>query len=531
MARQPVNYQPAPELTQVTAAPNIQAEHARSDLRGSNAFRLAEALNVATPVVEKFAQDYERDRLNDQKAKLDHYTETFYQDHQEGAVSQAQIKDRFPETVPVIAARIAEGVGKRDADRQMGAIIEQINGDDSLRLDSTKRAAFIASKRAEIFGKIAPGNEFYSSGFASGMDSQLQQWDNSWKREAASFHEKIQAEDFSKEISTALNGGLDLESIDAKWATSSSLNHIERNRILVSTVTDLAFANDQPELLKKVPTRFLNAASKDALRKTEVQITENRMATVRQAEYLKDRARATDLASAKTEIIGNLVKGQPIDLAKYRGSPEAFAYALQMRETPLMDEATSTSNMARSEQEILNGATVGSAGSAEQLSDQVLKNPSLNPKEKQSLIAKIPKLLEGRSLMEDPTVRQPIADRLNPRLTELSASTNSTLKTLLEGRNLRSEVMKQYDGDIRRSFQAEFEETGKWPMGHRKNELIDKAVDRAEATLERLTKIGATKSDTSKAAPAAAPATAPTFDPKSQKRVEIMPGVFQYVPK
>lgn len=195
-----------------------------------------------------------------------------------------------------------------------------------------------------------------------------------------------------------------------------------------------------------------------------------------------------------------------------------------MRETPRLDEATSAANMARAEQEILNGATVGSAGTLGQLSDQVLKNPGLNPKEKRSLIEKIPKLLEGRNLMEDSAVRQPIADRLNPRLTELAASTNSMMKALLEGGNLRSEVMKQYDHDIRRSFKAEYEETGEWPMGHRKIELIDKAVDRAEATLERLTKIGAATAVRPRAAGAASPVTPSAFDPKTQKRVEVMPG-------
>jgi len=40
--------------------------------------------------------------------------------------------------------------------------------------------------------------------------------------------------------------------------------------------------------------------------------------------------------------------------------------------------------------------------------------------------------------------------------------------------------MKQDTSEIRRPFRAEFEDTGKWPRGHRKEGLIDKAVEDAE---------------------------------------------------
>ncbi|WP_177185491.1 hypothetical protein [Massilia timonae] len=56
--------------------------------------------------------------------------------------------------------------------------------------------------------------------------------------------------------------------------------------------------------------------------------------------------------------------------------------------------------------------------------------------------------------MEDSTVRQPNNDRLNPRLQELASSTNSMLQTLTKGRNLRAEVMKQYDNGDSPAFQS-----------------------------------------------------------------------------
>jgi hypothetical protein len=524
MPRQPLNYNPTAELTQVIASPNIQGERAGHDPRASSAFRLAEALGIAMPVLEKFGQDYERKKLEEQTAQLEHFKEVFAQDREGGAVSQAQVKERFPETVPVIAARIAEGMGKRDADQKTSALIAEINTNDELRLDPTKRTSFIQQKRAEMFGQIPKGHEFYSSGFAAGMDAQLQQWDNSWKREDAAFHEKVQAEGLSKEVVTAINSGQSLEPIDKKWAASSSLNHLERNKIVIDTVVDTALVNDQPELLKKVPARFLNAAAKEALRVAEVRITENRFATMRQAELLKDRAKSEELVKLKTEMLDGMAAGKPVDPLKYHKNHDAFEFAVRMKDLSLVDEVVSASHVVEVEQEVLNGATVGTSADLESLADRIRLSPRLTVQHKKGILEKLPKLMEGRTLMEDPTVRQPINDRLGPRLQALESSTNGALMSLLKGRNLRSEVMKQYTNDVRRLFRAEFEDTGRWPKGHRKEELIDKAVDRAESTLEKWTKIGGASAKQSQAAPAVAPAAGPK---PIRRSVKDMPGVYR----
>lgn len=514
------NYNPGREQVQATATPNIVTERARMDPQANvNALLTALGSEGTQRELANFNQQYEARKLEEQKAKFDWYVEQFRQDHQGGAVSQAQVKERFPETVPVISSRIAEALGQRAGKDQMQSIVEQIANDDSLRLDSTKRAAFLAQKRAEMTANVGTGNEFYGAGLVQGIDKTIAQHEINWQTETAQYHGKVQAEQFSGEVVTALNSEKPedaLLALDAKFKTSSSLNDLERNKIVVASAIDLAFTSDDPKVLQKIPQRFLNVDSKAALIKAQVQLTDRRMTDFRNGQYLKEVKRTEDQRAAKVGIVGKVAAGEDVDPAAYRSDPETFQFALSMREVSRVDESTSTARMQALRNEILTQNTAGPGGSLADYTDKIVANRELNPTDRKKLLDELPKLIEGRNLMADDLVRQPVTDRLNPRLQALEQSTNSAIQSLLTGRNLRSEVMKGYDLDIRRSFQAEFEETGKWPTGHRKLELVDKAVERAEKRLEEATKIGSgTPASAAPRAPAPAPkASAPRQLPK-----------------
>jgi hypothetical protein len=515
------NYSPGQERVQVTASPTLISEKARFDPQ-ENVNRLLAAFGMESTQNElaRMNQDHEARKLRDQQVKFDWYVEQFQKDHAGGAVSQAQIKERFPETVPVIASRIAEAVGHQEGKKQFQGVIDEIAANDGLRLDSTARAAFLAKRRAEITSTVGQSHDFYGAGMVSAIDKLVAQHEQNWGSETAAYHQKAQAEQFSGEVVEALNNGKPeaLDGLDARYKASSSLNDLERKKLVVDTAIDLAFTNDDPEVLRNVPQAFLNAEHKAALAKAKVQLTDRRMADFFNAQRLTEVRRAEDRRTAKKEIIGKVVEGEAIDPAMYRDDDEKYQFALEMRRSPRIEESLSFANAQAVRGAILSQSTVGSMGSEEGIADHILANRELNPKEKQALIAELPKLIEGRNLMADDLVRQPVSDRLAPRLQALEQSTNSAIQSLLTGRNLRSEVMKGYDLDIRRSFMAEFEETGRWPTGHRKLELIDKAVDRAEKRLEDATRItGGSASPaanrTPQGAPKAAPAPAPTATP------------------
>lgn len=514
MPRNATNYQPTPELTQVTATPNIQTQQASADPRANSAFQLAEALGVAAPQLEKFNDDWQKRKQDEQTQKLDSYVERFRRDNAEGAVSKAQVKGMFPEVVPVIAARIAEEVGKKHAATQIGTIIDEINTNDAVRLDSTARNAFIQKKRQELLGTIKPDNEFYANGFVKGMDAQLSQYENAWKSQTADYHQKVQTEGFSQEVATTLDGDGDLLALDQKYGKSSSLNNLERKKIVTATAVDRALASDDPSVLDKVPQLFHNPDSKALFARTKLQIQEHRMSTFRYGQQMQEYQRAEELRKGKLEIVQNLASGQAIDPKKYAQKPELFQFAIQMRDTPLVDESVSKAAASAFENSVLSSATIGSAGTTNDLVAAIAAHPSMNPKDKQALIEKAPKLMEGRQLMKDDVVRQQFSDRLNP-LFDMLEKSPTTMLAHLGGKSPRTDVMRGFDNEIQRSFTAFYETNGKWPTGFEKKELVDKAIEKSEAHLERLSKFGNTPAQSSAAKP-----NKPVALPKGVTKIE-----------
>lgn len=504
MARVQVGYSPRAEALQTTAAPNVATETARFDPRASSAYQLAEALGKAQPVLDQFQQDYERKKAQEellQNMKIDSYREQFKRDNGDGAVTQAQIKERFPETVPVVQARVAESIGLDFGRKQINSVIDEINKNDELRLDSTKRNEFLKTKRAEIVGGLAKDNEFYSAGVIKGIDQELRGWENGWQRETATYHTKVQGEAFATEVGQVLAAGGDLTAIDKKWAASSSLNNAERKKLVVDTVIAKAYAEDNPALLAKVPTVFLNDEYKKQLKQADLQIQQIRIGKVRDARFLEQSAREDATRLAKTDMIKKVASGQQVDPGMYRNDPEAFNYAMQLKDAGRLPDVVSVGNATKVRTAILNGSTVGTM-SQNQVIDQVMANPALNPKEKQALIADVPKLMEGMILLKDEGVQSALSTRIDARLKVLEGSTNAKIQALITGGNLRAQAMQVFQQGLESSFTAYFEDNKQWPTGKAKQDIIRVETEKAERLIEELTRIGTSSAPTG---PGAAP--------------------------
>ena len=492
MARVQVGYSPRAEALQTTAAPNVATEQARFDPRASSAFQLAEALGKAQPVLDQFQQDYERKKAQEtllQNMKIDAYKEQFQRDNADGAVTAAQVKEKYPEVVPVVAARVAESLGLDYGKKQINSIIDEINKNDELRLDSAKRNEFLKTKRAEIVGGLAKDNEFYSSGVIKGIDQELRGWENGWQRETANYHTKVQGEAFATEVGQVLAAGGDLTAVDKKWGASSSLNNAERKKLVVDTVIAKAYADDNPALLAKVPTVFLNDEYKKQLKQAELQIQQIRIGKVRDARFLEQSAREDATRLAKTDMIKKVASGQQVDPGMYRNDPEAFNYAMQLKDAGRLPDVVSVGNATKVRTAILNGSTVGTM-SQNQVIDQVMANPALNPKEKQALIADIPKLMEGMILLKDEGVQSALSTRIDARLKVLEGSTNAKIQALITGGNLRAQAMQVFQQGLESSFTAYFEDNKQWPTGKAKQDIIRVETEKAERLIEELTRIG-----------------------------------------
>lgn len=516
MARVQVGYDPRAEALQTTAAPNIATEQARFDPRASSAYQLAEALGKAQPILDQFNQDYERKKAQDtllQNMKIEGYKEQFKRDNASGAVTEAQVKQKFPELVPVVAARVAESIGLDFGRTQINSVIDEINKDDTLRLDTNARTAFLKKKRDEIVGGLAKGNEFYSAGVIKGIDQELRGWENGWQRDTANYHTKVQGEAFATEVGQVLAAGGDLTEVDKKWSTSSSLNNAERKKLVVDTVIAKAYADDNPALLSKVPTVFLNDEYKKQLKQAELQISQIRIGKVRDARFLEQSAREDATRKSKTDMIGRVARGESIDPGMYRGDPEAFNYAMQLKDAGRLPDVQSVSTATRVRSAILNGSTVGTMNQ-NQVIDQIMANPAMNPKEKQALIADVPKLMEGMLILKDEGVQTAMTTRIDARLKVLEGSTNAKIQALITGGNLRAQAMQVFQQGLESSFTAYFEDNKQWPTGKAKQDIIRVETEKAERLIEELTRIGTSTTPTGPAqTPPARPAATPRPTP------------------
>lgn len=478
-------YAPGREAVQVTASPNILTERAKYDPNAGLGQLLS---SLGSPAVQntldKFNASTDADKQREQAVKFDWYVEQFAKDQSTGAVTQAQVRERFPETVPIIAARIAEGVGKKRGLDQFSAVIEEINGNDSLRLDTTQRAAFIKEKRDELLKDIGPEGDFFGAGMVAAIDGSIRQNEQTWQSQTAAYHQALQVDSFSTEVSALLNAGTpeSLLALDEKYGKSSSLNVMERKKAVVKTAIDLAFTNDDQEILKNIPPLFLNAEYKADLDRARVQLQDRRMSNWRFSQAYNESQRSEAERVGKAEIIEAHAAGTPIDPAKYRNDPSLYKFAIEQREVGNNTEAASVARSMEVENQIWNEATAGKSKTLEEQRDSILNDKGINPKQKDDILKRLDKIREGASVMEDPLVRRSLQDRIGPALQNLQSSSAYNLLRL-SGRNVQAEVVKSFDLDLRRSWQAEYEATGKFPIGHQKLELIDKAVDRAEAKI------------------------------------------------
>lgn len=495
MPRVQAGYDPRAEALQTTAAPNIQTEQARFDPNASKAFQLAAALDKARPIIDQFNEKYERQKAQErilQEMKVDSYKEQFMRDNQDGAVSASQVGERFPETVPVVRARVAESIGSERGKQAVQGIIQEVLQNADLQTNTEARTAFLKQKRAELIGKIEPGNEFYSSGYISAVDKELNQYENQWLRQTAVYHKEVQSKDFSSKVVDALSASdpaKALEALDSQWKTSSSLSNIERNKLVVDTVTREAFGTDNPSLLDRIPTRFLNAETRADIQKTKLLIQEKRMTTVRDAEFLKGLQEKEQTRNDEIEMINKIVAGETVDPAQYKNRPESFQKALTIKDADRIPAAMSAANVQKVRSAILAGSTTAGLDQDRVIGD-ILANKNLNNADKKKLIEETPRLIEGVIAMQDDMVKSAFTARIGASLDALEKSPNQRIASIVSGTNLRSQAVSMFDYGIRAGFNAYYEENGKWPTGRAKQDIVDREIEKADKFIESRTRIG-----------------------------------------
>ena len=515
MPRVQVGYNPGAEALQTTASPNIQAVKAQYDPRSSSAFQLAEALGKAQPMLDKFNEDMRADQRRQEildTMKVPALVEKARQESTDGTLKGIQEGRIAPGSSDLVNARVDEARGEAWGKETVQALIAKINGDAAMIEDPVARAKAIAEGKAEILARIPKGNTYIFGGAATAVNKELNQYENGWMEKSNRYKTEMESKGFSAKVVDAVktdNPSDALLKLDDLYKMSGLGNNV-RNKLVVDTVTQQAYGERNSALLDKIPERFLNAETKAKITQVRSQIQELKMSDYRAVKTLEADQRDASLRSGKTDIVKRVAAGQNFDPAEFRDNPELYQFATTMREAPRLPAAQSAANLQRIRQSILSSATVVGVD-ANKLMDDALKNPLLNPADREKLVTEMPKLVDGMVAMNDDQVKSAYTTRIGASLDEASKNPLIVLSP-----TLRSRTVNLFDQQVRQGFNAFYEEKGTWPTGAFKTKIVDEAVKATEAFMAGQLQVGGRG-----AAPAATPAPTAPAAPASTAPVRI----------
>lgn len=507
MEREQANYDPSPVALGTSVTPNyraIQPEqyHPYTGVEGydTNAGRLADSLGIATNQATSTIQQAQAVDNEQQLQKVPLMVQQFRDAHGSGSVSMSQITQQFS-TNPIITARIAESLGNKRGSDAANTINQEISQNNALKLDPIARNEFITKRITELseeHGAYTEGNDFFGSGYAEAISDNMVRFNSGYEAETQKYHTAVQEDGFSKAITDDIlyKGGHRLEQIDANWSTTSSLDHLKRKELVVKTVIDNAHTYGSPQMLDNIPDKFLNAESKNLILKAKQEIASNGWANYSRGQTLAKDQKEQMVSAGKTQILQEIMDGKHPDIRAYATKdPELGAYAQQQTNAITVPDSISAEAVLTFKTEAMTGATFGEGFSQKDLVASVQNNTKMNPVDKQKLIGEIPELQQGMRLLKDPSVLD-ASKSLDTNITDSLASPMGQMSKLT-GVNVRSTVMNEFNSDLRNRFNSYWQETGKYPVGNAKDDIVDKARARAE---ERIIKLANSQSGANKPA-------------------------------
>lgn len=478
---------------------------------GNDALLLANSLADLSPALAKIAHNTQVAEAQKQKSvdelykeKMDQIAADFSKDKEVGAVSLAQAGQLAPDASPIIRARIAQAIGRTQAKQWIQDRIQGILENDNVRLNTANRTAEIDKIRAEATGMAGdnPDNAFYGSGFVDQVNKSLSEFETGWQRETASYHQKIQADDFASSVEEALKNGGDLVQLDKTYGESSSLNPLERKKVVMDTALSTAIANQDKGMLDRIPQLFLNADYKEKIAKAKEQIDNARFAKWSQGKQIQEYQRTQAIRQAKLSALQRMASGEDINPADYAKQPEVFEFVANNISKPFVNPTVSARNAAFIRDRVMQAGITGNFTDAlgdqfakyiggdeskvntETLQDYVMNLNGISGADRQKLIDEMPQLMDGVNFMRDPYVTSTFKTVED----DIKAFMNNPLSKVvtLQGINPQTEVRRTYQQYIQQELYSDLEEGKGIPTGRRKVEILRAAEDAALQKLNRI---------------------------------------------
>lgn len=503
--------------------------------RDDSVDQLINSLGSIDSSLKQYAAVAQHQKEQEQETKLAFYTHQFAKDRQVGAVDAAQVKEVFPELVPTIAARVAQATGEMQAKQWAQDKIQSVLEDSNIRLNTQNRKAYLDKVRQEAQGMVGD-NEFYGTGFLTQLDQSLNEYESSWARETAAYHEQVQAESFAGKVSDALNKGGDLEALDEQWKASSSLNNLQRNKLVIETALDVAASKGDEKILQSIPKRFLNAEAKAKFKQLTEQIQSARYSDYIRNKQMQEYQRQETARSKLQEALNRIAKGEQFSPLEYRQYPEIMDNIARWQTTTTTSSLDSVRNAEGITSKIFSAATTGGFKEAfkddllfqnifkddgevsvERMRDYVMRRSDINPQEKIKLIEQMPSIMEGVNFLRNPDFTQSYESSVGDDVkTFLQSPFGQPLQKL--GYNVQGQVRGAYNEHLRREVAAYMEDKGEMPRGSAKLEILQRAEDAAMKKLQYIQQHSKElMRDTATGTPQETPDAAPAKDTGGKK--------------
>jgi hypothetical protein len=483
-----------------SAAPTGTYVKAAGPAQDNRTGLLINALSSISPALERAYAARKESLENTQMPNVPLWASQFAKDREIGAVDSAQVKEMFPEAVPTVVARIQQSTGEIHARRWAIEKVQRLLEDDSIRLNSEQRQAYLDQVRAEALELVA-GKDFYGAGFIEQLDRSLNQFETTWLQETAKYHEDVQAEALANKAAEALKSGGDLLELDSQWNASSSLNHQQRNEVVVNAAIAQAMTDLDSRLLDRVPDRFLNAESKAKFEQAKRQIATTRHTQYTRSLQMQEQQRKEQLRQQKLEVIQRVASGEYVSPVEAYNNPDLYEFIVEVNNKPAINPTLSKAQAAQFESSVMEAATSGSfldafgddpgfrflfpdesAVTEDGLRDYILSRWDINQGDKVKLIEKLPDLMQGVDFLRDPAIS---AEYENGIGSDAKVFAQSLLGSQLMGMgfNIQGNTRTAFYTELRKGFTAYIEEHGQIPTGQARNEIIKAATEAATSRL------------------------------------------------
>lgn len=482
-------YNPGKEGVSVTASPNISTVQESYDAnRGVNGLISAFGLESNYKAATGIANDYRQKQLTEQTGRIDAYITKFQEENGNGAVSEAQLGNRFPETVGIIRAKMQETMGAQQARTAFGATKQKINSIDAIKVDTNNRNSVIQENRNAFLESIKGGDDFYKASALREFDKQTADATPEWEKATAAHQNDTQRHEYkyhigyaagNKEI-TADEAASQMLIEDGKFEMSSSVSELQRRSDAADVILDLAKTGlGDRKVLARFPKQWHTADTLQKFAAADIHITDMGMKALRDNILIKEEKDKADYLRGQQLALKSHLSGTPPDQewqALAGKNPKLYNEMASLSGTSLINPGVSAAAVADVAEQMRTSQASGKPWSEDDYIKALLGNRSIRPQDQAMAISQVSQKLEAAQLMNNKSVDFSYKRAQSQIDVYLKNMIDSNLLPL-EGTDVSGKSRAFFDEGLRHKVEAYYADFKKAPSRAEMDAMAEIMVD------------------------------------------------------